>query len=252
MIAGASPDGNAATPAMTRQPPTISVIIPVYNAERYLAAAIESVLAQTAAPDEIIVVDDGSTDGSAAVARRMASVCYRWQAQAGASHARNQGLAAATGDWLAFLDADDLWTPDKLAKQRVVLETQPSVDMVFGQVQQFYSPVIPVTERRPPLPGGAQMTGYHVGAMLIRRAAFERAGPFDPQLQVAHFLEWYGRAETLGLQSVILPDVVMKRRIHTTNLGIRAHDRARLEYLKLARGKLDQGRQINAAPRADS
>lgn len=224
---------------------TISVIIPVYNGERYLAEAIESVLAQSAPPDEILVVDDGSTDGSATVAHRFPTVRYLWQAQAGASVARNHGVMAATGDWLAFLDADDLWATDKLVRQRAVLAAHPAIDMVFGQVEQFYAAEVADAASRPPLPGGEQMAGYHVGAMLIRRAAFEKVGPFDPQWQVAHFIEWYGRATRLGLQSQVLPEVVMKRRIHTTNLGIRAHARARQEYLLLAKARLDQRAQAH-------
>lgn len=235
---------------MTGQSLTITVIIPVYNGERYLAEAIESVLAQSRQPDEIIVIDDGSTDDSAQVVKRFATghysgrcpVRYRWQAQAGASQARNHGVAVATGNWLAFLDADDLWTADKLAKQQAVLETQPTLDMVFGQVQQFYSPEIAAMENKPALPGGEQMAGYHVGAMLIRRTAFEKVGPFDPQWQVAHFIEWYRRAQKIGLKSLVLPEIVMKRRIHTTNLGIRAYAQARVEYVRLMKTMVDQHR----------
>ena len=231
---------------MTSPSPTISVIIPVYNGESYLAEAIESVLAQSRQPDEIIIVDDGSTDASAEVAKRFTTVRYPvrylWQAQAGASHARNHGVAVATGNWLAFLDADDLWLANKLANQQAMLETHPALDLVFGQVQQFYSPEIVATEKKPALPGGEQIAGYHVGAMLIRRAAFEKVGAFDPQWQVAHFIEWYGRAQKIGLTSLVLPEVVMKRRIHTTNLGIRAHAQARQEYVRLMKTMVDQHR----------
>lgn len=220
--------------------PTISVIIPVYNGAQYLAEAIQSVLDQSTPPDEILVVDDGSTDGSAAVARNFPTVRYLWQAQAGASEARNHGVAAANGEWLAFLDADDLWTVDKLTNQGAILAATPAVAMVFGQVQQFYSPELGSIEAQSTLANRALMAGYHVGAMLIRRNAFEKVGPFDPQWQVAHFIEWYRRAVRLGLHHVVLPEVVMKRRIHTTNLGIREHDRARHEYLKLAKMQLNQ------------
>jgi len=225
---------------MTANQPTISVIIPVYNGERYLAEALASVLAQRVAANEILVVDDGSTDGSAAVAHRFPTVRYQWQPQAGASAARNHGVELAQSELFAFLDADDLWLPDKLAHQLAYLQNHPAVDMVFGQVQQFYSAELADAEERPPMPGGEQMAGYHVGAMLIRRAAWEKVGPFDPQWQVAHFIEWYRRAIRQGLQPAILPDVVMKRRIHTTNLGIREHQRARSEYLLLAKMQLDQ------------
>lgn len=223
--------------------PRISVIIPVYNGERYLADAIESVLTQSVPPDEILVVDDSSTDGSAVVAKSFSMVRYLWQPQAGASSARNHGVRAATSDWLAFLDADDLWTTEKLARQRAVLATQSTLDMVFGQVQQFYSPELADDAvSRPARPGREQMAGYHVGAMLIRRTSFEKVGPFDPQWQVAHFIEWYGRAQKIGLTSLVLPEVVMKRRIHTTNLGIRAYAQARVEYVRLMKIMVDQHR----------
>lgn len=233
---------------MTTNQPTISVIIPVYNAERYLAEAIESVLAQHLLPDEILVVDDGSTDGSAKVAQSFPMVRYLWQPQAGASVARNHGVSLAQGELLAFLDADDLWLPDKLANQLAYLQSNPAVDMVFGQVEQFYAAELADAVDRPPLPGGEQMAGYHVGAMLIWRTAFEKVGPFDPQWQVAHFIEWYRRATNQGLQHVVLPAVVMKRRIHTTNLGIREHDRARREYLTLVKRQLVAQRE-HASPK---
>jgi glycosyltransferase involved in cell wall biosynthesis len=102
----------------TTTPNTITAIIPVHNGERHLAEAIQSVLAQTLPPGEIIVVDDGSTDASAAIAQSFgAPVRVLAQPNLGPAAARNLGLAHATGDLLAFLDADDLWTPNKLARQ---------------------------------------------------------------------------------------------------------------------------------------
>ncbi|MFN8492866.1 MAG: glycosyltransferase family A protein [Caldilineaceae bacterium] len=219
----------------------VSVIIPVYNGERYLSAAIESVLAQNYRPLEIIVVDDGSTDDSAAVAKRFPAH-YVWQAQSGASAARNHGIALAQGEFLAFLDADDLWVEDKLQCQTQALATDPELAMVFGQVEQFYSPEITNESALPDLGTRHTLAGVHVGAMLIRRRAFTQVEPFDPQWQVAHFIEWYTRAQKIGLKSLILPQVVMKRRIHTTNLGIRAYIQARQEYVRLTKATLDQRR----------
>src|SRR5437667_12630279 len=114
------------------RPPLVSVVIPCYNGERYLAEAIESVLAQRYEPLEIIVVDDGSTDRSAEVARHFGdAVQYVCQPHAGAAAARNRGVGLATGDLIAFLDADDVWTEGRLARQVQVLEADPSVGMVM-------------------------------------------------------------------------------------------------------------------------
>lgn len=224
-------------------PGLVSVIIPVYNGERYLRTAIESVLAQNVCPIEIIVVDDGSTDASQTVAREfMPMVQVITQSNRGASVARNRGVALAHGEILAFLDADDLWLADKLQYQLPVLRDNPAVTMVFGQVEQFYSPELSATATLPDLGERHTLNGLHVGAMLIRRSAFDQVGPFDPQWQVAHFIEWYKRAQKTGLTSLVLPEVVMKRRIHTTNLGIRAYAQARLEYVRLMKTMVDQHR----------
>src|SRR5688572_20501170 len=95
--------------------PTISCIVPVYNGERYIREALDSILGQTYPNLEVVVVDDGSTDATAAaVASYGNRVSYLWQPNAGPVAARNLGLGAATGDYVAFLDADDLWHLEKL------------------------------------------------------------------------------------------------------------------------------------------
>jgi glycosyltransferase involved in cell wall biosynthesis len=110
---------------------TISVVIPAYNSEPFIADAIESVLAQTVPPDEIIVVDDGSTDRTADVLQRFGSrVHLLQQANKGPSAARNRGAAAARSAWLAFIDADDTWLPTKLQRQLEIAAAE-DVKMVY-------------------------------------------------------------------------------------------------------------------------
>ena len=105
---------------------TITVVIPAYNSEKYIARAIDSVLTQTHKPDEIIVVDDGSTDNTSEIARKYEpSVKLIQQQNAGASVARNTGIEAATSEWIAFLDADDEWLPEKLKLQTEHLKRNP-------------------------------------------------------------------------------------------------------------------------------
>lgn len=221
--------------------PTISVIIPVYNGERYLAAAIESVLTQSLPPTEILIIDDGSTDQSLAVAQRYTPQlrCHSLP-HGGPGAARNQGVTLAQGDYLAFLDADDLWLPAKLAGQLAYLQEHPKTDMVFGQVEQFISPELPATQQ-PALPAQPLMTGLHVGAMLIRRSSFNQVGPFAVTWTIGEFIDWYGRAQMMGLQTAMLPMVVMRRRLHTTNLTRRTQDR-RQDYAKILKAHLDEQR----------
>jgi glycosyltransferase involved in cell wall biosynthesis len=118
--------------------PLVSVVVPAHNAGAYLAECLGSALAQEGPFEtEVIVVDDGSTDDTAAVARALPRVRYLHQAQRGPSAARNAGIAAARGDYVALLDADDVWPPGKLACQLPILMAAPEAGLVFGDCRQF-------------------------------------------------------------------------------------------------------------------
>ncbi|MBD2578881.1 glycosyltransferase family A protein [Oscillatoria sp. FACHB-1406] len=226
-------------------PAAISVIIPVYNCERYLAEAIESVLAQKYQPLEIIIVDDGSRDRTAEVAKSFGdSVQYHYQTQSGAATARNFGISLAKADYFAFLDADDRWVKDKLSRQMAVFESEPNLEMVLGYVQNFHSPELDETITRkiycPPDP----MPGYLPGTMLIKREAFQKVGLFETHLKVGEFISWYGKAKDLKIQEKLLSDVLLWRRIHETNTGIRERQ-SRSDYVRLVKATLDRRRSAN-------
>lgn len=220
----------------------VSVIIPVYNCDRYLAEAIESVLAQTYQPLEIIVVDDGSTDGSAEVARRFSSsVQYHYQTQSGAAAARNYGTELAQGSFFAFLDADDFWVKDKLTRQMQVFQSESDIDMVFGHVRQFHSPELDESVKKKIYCPPDLMAGYVPGTLLIKRETFERVGQFETNLQMGEFISWYARATDLGLRAKMLPVLLMSRRLHETNLSIRQRQ-SRSDYVRLIKASLDRRR----------
>lgn len=222
--------------------PSISVIVPVFNDAAYLAEALESILAQTFAVAEILVVDDGSTDASAAVARRFAPrVRYVVQAHAGAGAARNHGVRLAQSELLAFLDADDLWHPEKLALQTQAMQAEAELDAVFAHLEHFLSPDLPA-ERVAQLvcPAGAMPCTTAV-AMLIRHTAFERVGGFDDSGAIGEVVDWYMRARAAGLREAILSDTLVRRRIHASNTGVvRAGERGR--YVEIAKAALDRRR----------
>src|SRR3954452_15388536 len=139
--------------------PTVSVVIITYNYGRFIAGALDSVLAQTRPADEIIVVDDGSTDDTAAEGGGYADqgVQYLYQPNAGMSAARNRGIRASRGDLIAFLDSDDRWLPDKLALQLENLATYPDAGLVTGSEWQVYErDQPPLYVRRPPV-GAARL-----------------------------------------------------------------------------------------------
>jgi glycosyltransferase involved in cell wall biosynthesis len=224
----------------------VSVIIPVYNEERYLAQAIESALAQTYRPVEIIIVDDGSTDDSAQVAKRFtSSVQYFHQPHSGLGAVRNYGADLAKGNYLAFLDADDIWMENKLTLQMAVLQSNPEADFVFGHVQQFISPELDENQRNKIYCPAEKMPGYIAGTMVIKRESFVRAGSFETNWQVGEFIDWYIKAKEKGLTSFMLPEVVLKRRLHADNMS-RGHD-SRNDYVRILKASLDRRRGTNKA-----
>ncbi len=224
----------------------VSVIIPVYNCDRYLAQAIESVLAQTYRPIELIVIDDGSTDRSAAVAQRFGdSVLYCFQPNSGTGAARNQGIELARGGFFAFLDADDLWVEDKLARQMAAMSSNPELDVVFGQVQQFRSPELDESVKKSIHCPPELMPGYSPSAMLIKREAFFRVGQFETNWQVGEFVNWYVRATDLGIRKMMLPDLVARRRLHETNQGVRQRHAA-IQYVQILKASLDRRRAVSS------
>jgi glycosyltransferase involved in cell wall biosynthesis len=220
----------------------ISVIIPVYNGERYIAEAIDSVLAQEYKNIEIIAVNDGSKDGTEKVLRSYANVRYLYQPREGVSAARNSGIKCSSGDFIAFLDADDLWTKDKLKIQNSLFNEAPDLDMVFGQVEQFYSPELEASLKGRINLTAARMPGYLPGAMLIKKNSFLRVGFFDAELRLGEVVDWYMRAVDCGLKSFLAPDVVLKRRIHDANTGIKERD-YRKDYLRALKSSLDRRRK---------
>lgn len=220
----------------------VSVIIPVYNCERYIAKAIESVLSQTYRPIEIIVVDDGSTDGSAEVVKAFgSSVHYCYQANNGIGAARNKGINLARGNFLAFLDADDLWVEDKLMQQMAVFDNDSSLDIVFGHIIHFLSPELDEDIKNRRYCPREKMPGYSASTMLIKHIAFKRAGQFAISWKVGEFIDWYLKAMEQSLKSFLLQEVVTKRRIHLNNSWARERD-SRTDYIKILKKSLDRRR----------
>ncbi len=202
----------------------ISVIIPVYNGEKFLAEALESVFVQDYSPLEIIVVDDGSTDGTAALlstyGERIRSV---HQSNQGPAAARNRGLEIAGGELIAFLDADDLWLSGKLRRQIDYLDIHPTVRVVATHMETFTSENaswIPGLNRaywesRPP--------GLLPSTLLCQRTAFDVVGQFAADMRLAEDTDWLFRVKEKGLPIGVVDQVLVRKRIHQTNLTRSSH-----------------------------
>jgi glycosyltransferase involved in cell wall biosynthesis len=225
--------------------PLVSCVVPVFNGERYLAEALESVLGQTYRALEVIVVDDGSTDGTPAVVGTFgARVRCVTQPNAGLAAARNRGLAAATAELIAFLDADDLWLPEKIACQVERFRARPELEVSVTHIQNFWSADEPdgadagETQSMEPMPGYASPT------MLARRSVFARVGPYDAALRTAACRDWFIRAREQNVVFDLLSQVLVRRRLHRTNMSRqpgKVDDYARLvkRHLDRRRGRAE-------------
>jgi len=221
---------------------TVSVIIPSYNCKAFIAEAIESVLHQADEQvSEIIVIDDGSQDETPDIVAKFPNVRYAVQEHAGAGQARNTGVQLTHGSIIAFLDADDIWSHHKLSLQLSVMRENPSLDLVFAHVEEFASPGVVFDERKL----RKYSPGYVPGTLLVRRTAFETVGEFDSGWKIGEFVDWYIRAKELNLKMLLLNEVLLKRRIHGDNVGIRERQSVG-DYARILRAALDRRRTLVA------
>lgn len=220
----------------------ISLIIPAFNAVQTIGETIDSVLGQTVPPDEIVVVDDGSTDNTADhPALGAPSVRVLRQANAGAAAALNRGIAVSRGEFIAFLDSDDLWIADKLASQVDALRARPHLAGAAGHMASFACPSSTPAERQrwhvPPEP----QPGWVLGALLARRQSVNAIGPFPEQLRIGYHIEWLARLRRHEDGIDMQPQVVLRRRIRAGSLSQRSPARD-AGYLAVARLALERRR----------
>lgn len=217
---------------------TVSVVIAVYNGERFIADAIRSALQQTRPVLEIIVVDDGSTDATAAVVSGFPDVMLLQQPNAGPSAARNRAIGIARGEYIAPLDADDMWPADRLDIMGSVLDNEPHVAAVVGLQQLRVEPGVPIPSW---VPNGdvdaarGEDLARPTGSMLTRRSAFDAIGVFDEELRHGEDTDWYLRAQDAGLEIRSIQDIVLIRRIHGGNLTMDVEAQRRARFVVLQR-----------------
>jgi glycosyltransferase involved in cell wall biosynthesis len=224
--------------------PLVSIVLAVKNGERYLAEAIKSVLAQTFKSYEIIVVDDNSTDNTLNIINSYSQVGYIFNKGKGTSHARNVGIDAATGKFIAFQSHDDIWTPDKLSTQVDYMAKHPDIQYTIAKMKFFledgHSP--PSGFRR------ELLSGNHIGmipeTLLVRKTLFSKIGKFDPEYDVAEDVDWFARANDANVPMAIIPKILLHKRIHNTNKSSNVA-KNNLDLLKLLRKSIERKREQN-------
>jgi glycosyltransferase involved in cell wall biosynthesis len=215
------------------QKPTTSVVMPVRNGEAYVAAALGSVLDQLSADDEIIVVDDASTDGTVALVQdRFPRAKLLRGEGAGPGAARNLGLAAASGTFIAFLDHDDLWPAGRQGHLLAALQADDSIDVAVGRIAVKYES--PRSDA-----AWAFLDGRHhalmVGSCLYRRRCLDAVGGFDPTLRYGEDHDYYIRLLEAGVKFRECDIDALIYRRHDHNITRDALSRASIMLQILAR-----------------
>ena len=219
----------------------VSCIVPVFNGERFLREALDSIVEQTHRPLEVVVVDDGSTDNTPQIAASYRDVRLVRQANAGPAAARNRGLRETRGQLVAFLDADDLWRPEKLERQVGRFIRRAELGLCFTHGRNFWAPELREEEARlrehriaRPMPIWLPST------LLARRRVFDAVGGFDESLRFGHSTEWLLRARAEGIVVEMVPEVLYRRRLHGGNRSRRMSTESRDEFLRIVKAHADR------------
>jgi len=215
-----------------------SVVIPSYLSAPYIAAAVQSILSQSIQPDCIFVVDDGSPDDTADVVRRLQGpIQYVRQENTGPGGATSRGIAMVDSEFVATLDADDLWLPNKVALQLEYLAREPETSAVFGHVAEF---------REDPSRAllNAAYPGWTRPTMMMRTSVAKGAGliPDFPE-KVGDLIDWLAALRQTGHRMVMMNDVLALRRLHEGSLTARARGELSKAYLPVIRRALQRRRE---------
>lgn len=222
--------------------PLVSIIVPVYNGEKYLGDTLKAILFQDYGKKEVIIVNDGSTDKSEEIVRSFPEVKYIFQENSGVPVARNRGIKEAKGEFIAFSDQDDLWEPYKLTDQVNYLMEHPEMEYVISMrktvlVEGVHSPRWLKKELI-----NSEKIDHSPSSLLARKSVFQKVGIFKPDLENASDVDWFFRARDAGIQKGVIQKVHYIKRIHQENQSYRVKE-LHNEYLQLIKQSLIRHRE---------
>lgn len=216
----------------------LSIIIPVYNAEKYLEEAVKSILNQTwRGEKEIIIVDDHSDDRSLAIAKQLTDHVISIE-HGGAAKARNAGLAISSGDYILFLDADDLLNRDALETLFMSMDENPNYEVIFARAVDFISPELTKEQRSSLILRGFNYGGVLPGCALIKKSVFTQSGYFDENLSSGETVAWIMNIKELNIASKEIEFVSLQRRLHLTNTGRLNREQEMKNYAAILRKRM--------------
>lgn len=209
----------------------VSVIIVVRNGARFLAQALDSIFQQTFLPEQVIVVDGQSDDGTDKIACARPGVQFVVQDIPGLAQARNLGIQHACEEFVAFLDHDDLWMSDKLRIQVAYMCSHSELAFTTTHFEWFRDPKFELSN----LPADRRLLSLQAAptpsTLVARRTAFDQNGLFDQELAIVCDSEWFARARRRGMVSATIPRNLLRKRLHDTNLS-RYVEQYRSEWLR--------------------
>lgn len=222
----------------------ITAIIAVYNGEQYIESAIKSILNQTIVITEIIIIDDGSTDATIQKieAFQLSNIILLKQQNCGQAKAINSALTQATGDFITFLDADDIWKSNKTALQLAAFEKNPTAQLCFGGMEEFISSELPIEEQQKIRVNPVTLDAKVRPCMMIKREVMQDFGNF-PEVPTMDFIAWYASIKPKITCEIFVDAIVLERRLHLNNVS--RLERKKVDIATTFKVILEQRRKAN-------
>ena len=221
----------------------LSVILPTYNGAEFLSESLNSIINQSSTPYEVIVIDDGSSDDCKSIVDKFPTFRYFRIENSGVAAARNLGIEKSSGDWIAFIDQDDIWTTDSLSNRLQFLEEHQDADIIIGRQKWFlHNLTLPPSWVKQEQMSN-DLDGYLLGCALLRKSLFTRFGLFDVSFRFSSDFDWFFNLKDNGVTFYSIEQIILYKRIHEknesrhTDLSLKELSKALFNSVKRKRAK---------------